>query len=175
MAKHDLKVIGISGGTRRFRVAASSTRFYAGEPLHSTGTYSSGAITTNYWVVAAADTPVVGTYMLAGIVARDAQVNSAGTVIAQKAEVIYPIPHVTRIRGKAETSASIDTDAELIGVTYDVTLFDYAATGSASSGPLYTIKDAAADTSGLTIVDGDTAKLTLDVTVDPRALRNDVT
>lgn len=174
--KHDLKVIGLSCGVRPFRIAASATRFYAGEPIHTDATYGSGAITSNTWVVAAVDTPVVGTYMLGGIASRDAQVNSAGTVIAQKAEVIVPIPWLTRIRGKAETKTGVDTDAELLLVLYDVTLLDYAATGSPSSGPLYTIlQTASADSSGLTIIDGNIAQGTLDVIVDPRALRNDIT
>jgi hypothetical protein len=174
--KHDLQVIGLSCGVRPFRIAASATRFYAGEPIHTNATYSSGAITSNTWVVAAVDTPIVGTYMLGGIASRDAQVNSAGTVIAQKAEVIVPIPWLTRIRGEAQTPASIDTDAELLLVLYDVTLLSYSATGSSLSGPLYNIiQTATADSSGLTIIDGDIVKGTIDVIVDPRALRNDIT
>lgn len=173
--KHDLEVIGISCGVRNFRAAASSTRFYAGEPIHTAQTYSGGVIATNVWIVAANDTPLVATYMLAGIASRDAQVNSAGTVITQKAEVIVPLPWATRIRGKAETPASIDTDAELLLVLYDVTLIDYNSTGSALSGPLYTIKQTAStDAGGLTIIDGDVVKGTLDTIVDPRALRNDI-
>lgn len=167
--------MGVSGGVRPFRIAASATRFYAGEPIHTTATYSSGAISANTWVVAAADTPVVGTHMFAGVASRDAKVNSSAAVIAQEAEVIVPIPLITRIRGKGETAANIDTDAELLAILYDATLIDYASTGSPSSGPLYTIKDtASADSSGLTIVNGDIAKQTLDVIVDPRAIRNDI-
>ena len=55
-------------------------------------------------------------------------------------------------------------------------LIDYAATGSVSSGPLYTIKEtASADTSAFQVFDGDVVKGTLDVTVDQRAYRFDVT
>ena len=173
--KKDLQFIGISGGSRRFRVAASATRFYVGEPIHNVGTYTSGAISVNTWVVAAADTPVIGTHNFAGLANRDAKVNSAGTVIAQTGEVAVPIASVTRIRGKAETAASIDTDAELLALLYDATLIDYSSTGSALSGPLYTIKEAAsANSSGLVIVDGDIAKGTLDVIVSSNALRQAV-
>lgn len=173
--KNDLQVIGISCGVRPFRVAASATRFYAGEPIHSAQTYSSGAIGGNTWIVAANDTPLVGTYMLGGIASRDAQVNSSGTVITQKGEVIVPLPWASRIRGKAETTASVNTDAELLAILYDVTLIDYNSTGSSLSGPLYTLKETVTtDAGGLTIIDGDIVKGTLDTIVDFRALRNDI-
>lgn len=173
--KADLTPVGQFVAQPR-RIAASATRFYTGEPLHSVATSSSGVASVNTWVVAAADTPVIGTHRLGGIILKDALVNGAGTVVAHSTVVALPIPYVTRIRGRAETAASIDTDAELLAILGDYTLIDYASTGSPSSGPLYTIKEAAAaDTSGLEIVDGNIAKQTLDVTVDARALRSDVT
>jgi hypothetical protein len=86
-----------------------------------------------------------------------------------------PIPWLGRIRGKAETAASVDTAAELLGIIGDAVLIDYAATGSPSSGPLYTIKEvASADTSGLEVVGGNIAKGLLEVVVDGRAYRHDV-
>ena len=56
----DLSVIGVAGTTKRY-VVSGGTRIQAGEPLHSLGvTYSSGAVNTNTFVLAAADTPVIG-------------------------------------------------------------------------------------------------------------------
>lgn len=170
----DLSVVGLAQELPR-RIAASATRFYAGEPLHGLGTLTAGAINTNTFVVAAADTPVIGTHRFGGIAIKNAEVNGAGTVIAHTAIAACPIGDLGRIRGKAETAASVDTDAELLGIIGDVTLIDYAATGSPSSGPLYTIKEvASANTSGLEIVDGNIRKGTLDVTVEPRAYRNTI-
>jgi len=59
MAVADLQVIGFAQQIPR-RIAASTTRFYAGEPLHSTATSTSGAASANVYVPAAADTPVIG-------------------------------------------------------------------------------------------------------------------
>lgn len=175
MAKGDLTTVG-QCGSAPVRIAASATRFYAGEPIHSVATQSSGAATANTCVVAAADTPVVGTHRLKGVAIKNAEVNAAGTVIAHTAYVAMPIPYITRIRGKAETASGVDTAAELLAIIGDYTLIDYNSTGSPSSGPLYTIKEtAAADTSGLEIVEGNTSRKTLDVTVDARAMRHDVT
>lgn len=86
-----------------------------------------------------------------------------------------PVPYVGRIRGKAETSANVDTLTELALIWGDVTLIDYNATGASDGGPLYTIKDvASADTSGLEIVGGNIALQTLDVVVAAQAYRHDV-
>lgn len=168
MAKHNLQTVGINGGARPYRVAASATRFYAGEPINFAGSYSSGVANANTVVVLTDGKPVIGTDLFVGIAAKDAEVNTAGTVIAHKTQVVVPIPYVTRIRGKAKTTANVNTDAELLGVLWDVVLFDLTST-------TYTIDEtAAADTSGLTIVDGDIAKGTLDVTVDARAMRADI-
>lgn len=171
----DLEVIGFSQTIER-NISASATRFYAGEPLHSTATSSSGAASANDYVVAAADTPVIGTHRFGGIAIANALVNTAAAVVAQKLQASCPIPWLGKIRGKGEVAASIDTAAELLGLIGDYVLIDYAATGSPSSGPLYTIKVAAsADTSGLEIVSGNIFKGTLDATVDGRAYRHDVT
>ena len=55
----DLSVIGFSQNLS-VRVAASATRYEAGEPLHSVATYSSGVASANTCVLAAEYTPVIG-------------------------------------------------------------------------------------------------------------------
>ena len=103
-----------------------------------------------------------------GIASKAAEIDSTATVIAHKTDVEVPIPEISRIRGKAKTVANIDTDSELLGVMWDLVLFDLTSA-------VYTIDETgAADTSGLKILDGDTAKQTLDVVVDVRAMRADV-
>ncbi len=163
MSRADLKCIGLSGGVRPFRVAASATRFYAGEPMMKTVTYSSGAANVNTVVVLTDGKPTVGTDEFIGIAAKDA--SGTGTLVAHTTAVTVPIPHVTKIRGRAKTAANVDTDAELLAILGDFVLFDLTSA-------VYTIDDtAAADTAGLQIVDGNTAKSTLDVVVDARAMR----
>lgn len=168
MALGDLSVIGISGGARPYRVAASATRGYAGEPINLVSTYSGGASGTNTVSVAIDATPVIGTNSFIGVAAESMKVNSAGTVVAHKLSIAVPIPNCTRIRGKGKTAANVDTDAELLLIMYDDVLFDLTSSA-------YTIDDtAAADTSGLQIIDGIPSKGTLDVIVDQRAMRADV-
>lgn len=170
----DLSVIGFAQTLPR-RVAASATRYEVGEPLHCVGTLSSGATTVNTYVLAAADTPVVGTHRFGGVAISHCQPFSTGTVVAHTAMGSCPVPNVGRIRGKGETAANVDTDAEILLIIGDVTLIDYSSTGASDGGELYTIKDtASADTSGLEIVEGNAAKGTLDVVVDARAYRSDV-
>lgn len=165
MSKHDLRTIGINGGSRPFRVAASSTRFYAGEPMMRVPSYSAGATDKNVIVVLTDGKPRVATDNFMGIANRDAAVNTAGTVTAQTTQVAVPIPYITIIRGRAKTAANVDTDAELLLILGDLVDFDLTAA-------VYTIDDtAASNASGLEIVNGDTSKQTLDVTVDARAMR----
>ena len=176
--KADLKVVGFSQELPR-RIAASSTRFYAGEPLHGLGTLSSGAINTNTFVVAAADTPVIGTHRFGGIAIKDALPpvanGASATLVAHTTLAACPIPWLGRLRGKGETAADIDTEAEALGLIGDAVLIDYAATGSPSGGPLYTIKTAgSADTSALEIAEVNVAKGLVDAYVDGRAYRHDV-
>ncbi len=103
-----------------------------------------------------------------GLCTKDFETNSAGTVIAHKTFATAVIPHVTVIRGKAKTAGNIDTDAELLAILRDLTLFDL-------TGTTYTIDDtASANTAGLQIVNGNITKGTLDVNVDSRALRKSV-
>ncbi len=168
MAKGDISMIGVSGGTRPYRVAASATRGYAGDPINSLGVRTSGAVNVNTVVVLTDGKPLVGTDAFVGIAGENMKVNSAGTVLAHTLSVAIPIPHCTRIRGKAETVANIDTDAELLAILWDATSFGL------SSG-VYTISETAAgDTEGLMIVDGNITKGTLDVVVDARVMRTDV-
>lgn len=164
MSHGDISVIGISGGARPFRIAASATRYYAGEPMMKTPTYSSGAASVNTITVVTDAKPTVATDEFVGIAAKDAPTLPA-TLAAHTTSVIVPIPHITKLRGRAKTAANVDTDAELLLILGDFVLFDLTST-------VYTIDDtAAADTAGLQIVDGNPAKSTLDVVVDARAMR----
>lgn len=169
----DLTVTGPSS-TRKRRVAASATRFEAGEPLYSKGTMSSGAASSNTWVLAAEDFPVLGTHTFGGVAIKGALPFKTGTLVAQTALTACPIPHAGLIWAKGETAANVDTDAELLAILNDATLIDYAATGASDGGELYTIKDtASADTSGLAIIDGNPAKKTLAVEVYATVYRMD--
>lgn len=174
MSRADLKVIG-PAAIFPVHIAAAGTAIEAGEPLHNLGTFSSGAISVNEAVLAAADTPVIGTHSFRGIAVEKSLNVAAGTTEEQFLNSSYPVPSVGRIQGAAETAANIDTSSELLAILGDLVLIDYNATGASDGGELYTIKDAAsADTSGLQISGGDTALGRLDVTIHSRAYRNDV-
>ena len=164
--KADLRVIGFSAGARQYRVAASATQFYAGEPVEFAGTLSSGVANVNTVVVCTTGKPVIATDSFIGIAAQTVALNSAGTVPAQKILVEAVVPNLTIIRGAAKTAANIATDTELLGVLFDVTTFDLTAAK-------YTINETStgSNTDALQILNGDTVKGTLDVTVDARALR----
>lgn len=165
--KIDVSVIGTSA-VQKHRVAASATRFYAGEPINFAGTYSSGVASVNTVVVLTDGKPVIGTDNFVGIAAQDAPVGSDTTVDADWVDVTEPIANFTRMRAKAKTAANVDTLSELIGLLWDVVLFDLTST-------VYTIDETgAADTSGLTIKGGIFEQGLVDVTVDPRAMRADV-
>lgn len=165
MARADIKVVGISAGARTFRVAASATRFYAGEPINFAGTNTSGAASVNTVVVLTDAKPVIGTDSFVGIAASDAPVNSSGTVLAGKVQVEVPIPSASIIRGLAKTKANVDTDSELLGIMWDYLYFDLTAA-------VYTIDDVAAvNTAGLICIGGNIATQELDCWVDARAMR----
>src|ERR1051325_115609 len=140
--KADLAVIGPAISVQR-RIAASATRYEVGEPLHGLGALTNGVVNTNTYVLAAADTPVIGTHKFGGIaISRCLPLVNAGgsaTVVAPTAMASCPVPNLSRIRGKAETAANVDTDSELLGVIGDVTLIDYNSTGGTDGGELYTI------------------------------------
>ncbi len=177
--KADLKVIGPTAIFPRY-VVSGGTKIRVGEPTHNLGTLSSGAITVNTIVLAAADTPVIAaittsTHRFTGIANEDALLAAAGTTLTQYLNTACPVPHVGRIRGAAETAANVDTASELAAIIGDAVLIDYNSTGASDGGPLYTIKDSAsADTSGLEVVGGNTALSTLDVTVHALAYRVDI-
>lgn len=164
-----MQVIGVSGGAHPYRVAASATRGYAGEPINSLAARTSGAADVNTVVVLTDTKPIIGTDNFVGIATKNMKVNSAGTtVVAHTLMVAVPIPNVTRMRGRAKTAANVDTDAELLAILHDEVTFDLTAS-------VYTIDDtAASNTSGLMIADGNVTKGTLDVTVDARAMRKEV-
>lgn len=164
--KGDLSVVGPQFWRRR-RIAASSTRIEVGEPVYSTATMSGGAASTNYYVLVAADFPVIANQQSFGGVSYDqAKPLKTGTIVAHTISTVNPIPHAGLLRGKAETSTNIDTDSELLGILGDAVLIDYNSTGGADGGELYTIKDtASADTSCLAIQGGNISRGTLDVEV----------
>lgn len=134
----------------------------------SAATYSSGVADVTTIVVLTDAKPVIGTDNFIGISSENMKVDSAGTVVAHELSVTVPIPFTTRMRGKAKTTASVDTDSELLGILMDYVLFDLTA-------GVYTIdQTAAADTSGLQVRGGIPAKGLLDVVVDARAMRADI-
>lgn len=169
----DIEVIGISA-VQRHRVAASATRFYAGEPLNFSATYTTGVADANTVTQAADATPVIdaagANAHFVGISAQDASVSNAGVVTAGYIDVVEVIPNFTRMRGKAETTTTCDTLTELVGLLYDVVLWD-----SATISGVFQIGAATADTSGLQIRGGIWEKSMLDVVVDFRAMRTELT
>lgn len=171
----DLTVCGIQT-SRTVRVAASATRFEAGEPLHSLAALTTGTADVNTYVLAAADTPVIGTHKLGGVALKGALPATTDTLVAQKVHLAAPVAWAGVLRGKAEVAGSVDTASELLGIIQDASLIDYSATGASDGGELYTLKeaDSGADTSGLEFVDGNIFKGTLDAVVDGRAYRHDV-
>ena len=171
----DLTVKGPQAAFKRYLVAGG-TAIEAGEPIHSLGvTYSGGTVDTNTFVLAAADTPVIGTHRFGGVSMERALLASAGTVLAQLLNSANPVPAVGRVYGKAETTSAVDTLSEVGGVYGDYVLIDYNATGGSDGGELYTIKVAAsADTSGLELVDFDIARQLVGATPHQNAYRNDV-
>lgn len=166
MARGDLTVIGPSAA-HPYRVAAAATRGYAGEPINSLSVGTSGVASVNTVVVLTDAKPVIGTDAFVGVATENMKVDSAGTVVAHTLSVAVPIPSFTRIRGRAKVAGSVDTDAELLAILWDYVLFDLTAA-------VYTIDEtAAADSSALTIVDGNPAKSTLDVVVSALGMRTD--
>lgn len=168
MAKFDVKVIG-NAPNLPFRVAASATRGYVGEPMMVAPSYTNGVSDVNTVVVLTDDKPVIGTDQFVGIAAKDMDVNSAGTVIAHRTTVTVPRPNETRIRARVTTSSTADTDSEAIGLLWDIYVFDLISS-------TYTWKPAAADTGGFTARWYNFVKASLDCVVDARAItRVDIT
>lgn len=171
--KGDLQVIGPQASLPR-RVAASATRIEVGEPLYSAATLSSGVASSNTYVLAAADFVINGTNYFGGVSIKRSLPLGTGTLVAQTMMTANPIAYAGRLRGKGETAASVDTDAEILALIGDVTRVDYNSTGGTDGGELYTVKETAAqDTDLFQIVEGDAATGTLDLLVDHHAYRID--
>jgi len=168
----DLTVIGFTQNVP-CRIAAAGLRYEIGEPLYLDGSTlnGSGVASSNTAELMDSDGIVISTDTFRGVAQSRCLPFPTGTLVAHRGLGSCPIPHLGRIRAKAETTASVDTLSELIGVIEDVVLIDYAATGGTDGGELYTFKDAGANTSAFTIVDGDVATQTVDCTIDFRAYR----
>ncbi len=174
--RNDLSVHGMQGSLR-VRQAASATRVEAGEPMGATITYSTGTASANVYELVASDIfPTIGTNKLGGVANKGSQPFSTGTVVASEISLARPVPQVGILRGKADDTSAIDTATELLAILQDVTFILYDATGGADGGEGYTINqgDSGSDAAGLEIVDGNIAKGLLDVVVDNRAYRHDV-
>lgn len=168
MSKFDFKVVGNAPNIPA-RVAASATRGYAGEPVMVVPTYTSGVSNVNTIVVVTDNKPVIGTDQFVGILAKDMEVNSAGTVNAHRTTVTTPLPGITRIRGKVKDQTTADTESEAIGLLWDIYTFDLT-TG------VYTWDPATADTAGFVARWYNYVKSQLDCVADARAMtRVDIT
>lgn len=168
MARNDFKVIGMAA-RQPFRVAASATRGYVGEPMINTATYSSGVASANTIVVAVDDDVTVVTEQFVGVLAKDMEVNSAGTVVAHRTNVDVPFPMITRIEAAVKTASTADTESEAIGLLNDIYMIDLTST-------TYTWDAAGADTAGFTAAWYNVARAALQCVVDPRAVaRKDIT
>lgn len=161
MAKFDVKVVG-QCPRLPFRVAASATRGYTGEPMIVAPTYTSGVSSVNTIVVLTDDMPVIGTDQFVGILAKDMEVNSSGTVLAHRTVADVPTANQTRVRAKVTTVATADTESEAIGLLWDIYVFDLISS-------TYTWKPGAADTGGFTARWYNFVKSQLDCVVDARA------
>ena len=168
MAKFDVQVVG-NAPNLPFRVAASATRGYVGEPMIVAPSYTSGVSSVNTIVVLTDDMPVIGTDQFVGIAAKDMEVNSAGTVTAHRTTVTVPLANQTRIRASVTTASTADTESEAIGLLWDIYVFDLISS-------VYTWKPGAADTGGFTARWYNYVKSKLDCVVDARAItRVDIT
>ena len=131
--------------------------------------YTSGVSSVNTIVVLTDDLPVIGTDQFVGILAKDMEVNSAGTVLAHRTVATVPVPNMTRIRAKVTTAATADTESEAIGLLWDIYVFDLISS-------TYTWKPGAADTGGFTARWYNYVKSQLDCVADARAMtRVDIT
>ena len=161
MAKFDVKVVGKCPGLP-FRVAASATRGYYGEPMRVAPSYTSGVSDVNTIVVITDDMPVIGTDQVVGILAKDMTVNSAGTVLAHRTVCAVPRANETRLRAAVTTASTADTESEAIGLLWDIYVFDLISS-------VYTWKPAA-DTGGFTARWYNYVKSQLDCVADARAI-----
>lgn len=168
MARGNFKVVGMAARLP-FRVAASATRGYVGEPMINTATYSSGVASANVIVVAVDDDVTVVTEQFVGVLAKDMDVDSAGTVVACRVNVDMPFPQITRIEAAVKTSSTADTESEAIGLLHDIYMIDLTSS-------TYTWDAAGADTAGFQAAWYNVARAALQCTVDARGVsRKDIT
>ncbi len=146
-----------------FRVAASATRGYVGEPMLVVPTYTSGVSSVNTIVVAGDATPVIGTDQFVGILAKDMDPPLTGTITAQRTVVDVPVSNCTRIRSQVKDTTTADTESEAIGLLFDIYKFDLTA-------GVYTWDPAAADTAGFTARWYNVARAELDCVADVRVM-----
>lgn len=163
MAKFDVKVVGHAPNLP-FRVATSATRGYTGEPMIVAPSYTSGVSDVNTIVVLTDGMVTLGTDQFVGILAKDMEVNSAGTVTAHRSVVTIPLPYLTRMRAKVKTSTTADTESEAIGLLFDIYHFDLTSS-------TYTWEPASADTKGFMARWYNYVKAQLDCVADERAVR----
>ena len=168
MAKGNFKVVGMAA-RQPFRIAASATRGYVGEPMINTATHTSGVASSNVIVVAVDDDVTVVTEQFVGVLAKDMEVDSAGTVTAHRTVVDVPFPQITRIEAAVKTASTADTESEAIGLLHDIYMIDLTSS-------VYTWDAAGADTAGFTAQWYNVARAALQCVVDPRAVaRKDIT
>lgn len=168
MAKFDVKVIG-KAERQPFRIAASATRGYVGEPMIVAPTYTTGTSSVNTIVVLTDDLPVIGTDQFVGILAKDMDPLTTGTITAQRTLVDVPFPNLTRLEAQVTTVATADTETEAIGLLWDIYVFDLISS-------TYTWKPAGADTGGFVARWYNVVGSKLQCVVDARAIaRVDIT
>lgn len=154
MSLGDIQIVKTGGLTNvptyKYRVQAGATTINAGEPVKIA---TAGAA----YVVRSADAePVTGTPTFVGIAATTStQTASADGVV----EVYRPVQGVV-FRAAAKVKTAIDTDAEVLTILNNRTVFDL-------TGSVYTLDESAADagTNGLIVVDADPVKGTVDFEV----------
>lgn len=149
----DVRVISGGGPVRTYRVeAGAAASITPGKPVKVGGTGN------NYVVLLATGDPEIGTDQMVGVaVSTSTDTASAdGTV-----DVQMVIPNKTVLRSDVTTPANIDTDAELLAVLNDHVTYDLTST-------TFTVDEDEGDdpnVHGLTIIDGDISKGTVDYMV----------
>jgi hypothetical protein len=159
MSLADISIVAGRGEVLPFKVddrttSSATATIKAGEPVKQSN--------SNYALLLATGDPEQGTDAFIGIAHNE----STETSTAEGwLDVDIVVPYITRLRGRATTSANINTAAKLLGVLQDSVTFDL------TSGAFTIDEDEGDDPNvhSLVIVDGDIAKGTLDVYVKPLA------
>ena len=132
-------------------------------------TYTSGVASVNTITVLTDDLPVIGTDKFVGILAKDMEPLTTGTITAQRTVVDVPFPLITRMEAAVTTVATADTETEAIGLLFDIYVFDLISS-------TYTWKPQAADTGGFTAAWYNVVGSKLQCVADPRVMsRIDIT